>query len=378
MIKLNSIKAGLCASLFGALLVISTPVCAEIYKYKDANGKWQFTDKPPKSTHKAETLNYKGKKKRVATKDLAKKLTDKFKPATTIEKTTLAVVSIETALGSGSGFFVSADGYIVTNKHVVRPTEFKEWKKSDKQFDEAKEKIKEVEQELVVRGEKLKNMELELKQYKKDIDRYSEREKKVAYAEYEVYEGRLKKMKANYRERKEWLGKRKRELSSQNASFSSRSASAKFARQFKVTLKGGTKVQVKLIKLSKKYDLALIKLDGHITPFIDISKAGRAGQGMKVYAMGSPLGLKDFVTSGVITAKRSDGIYTDTQILPGNSGGPLVDTEGRVLGVNTQKLMSTESIGSEGFGIAIPVKFVKQEFSSYLKKSAAEEKAPAE
>ncbi len=350
------------------LMFFSLPSMAEIYKYKDANGKWQFTDKPPKGGLKTETLNYKGKKKSSVSKNLAEKLTNKFNPATTIEKTTLAVVSIETSLGAGSGFFVSNDGYIVTNKHVVRPTEFKAWKKSDKKFDEAKAEIKVAERELAERAEQLKNMEAELSDYKKDIDRYNDREKKVAYAEYDIYEKRLNKMKSNYRERKKWLDSRKRELSSQDSDFSFKSASAKFSRQFKVTLKGGTKVTAKLIKLSKEHDLALIKLDGHITPFIDLTHIGRVGQGMKVYAMGSPLGLKDFVTSGIITSKRDNSIYTDTQILPGNSGGPLVDEEGRVLGVNTQKLMSTASIGSEGFGIAIPIDNVVKEFSAYLKK----------
>ncbi len=85
--------------------------------------------------------------------------------------------------------------------------------------------------------------------------------------------------------------------------------------------------------------------------------------------MGSPLGLKDIVTSGIIIRTRSDQIVTDTQILPGNSGGPLTNEEGDVLGVNTQKLSSTQSVGSEGFGIVIPVKFIRQEFAAYLEKS---------
>jgi len=191
----------------------------------------------------------------------------------------LAVVSIETALGSGSGFFISDDGYIVTNKHVIRPTEFKEWKKSDKEYSDARAKIKDIEQELSERKARLKKMEQELSQYKRDIDRrYSDSERKVAYAEYDDYEARLNKMKSNYRDRKKWLGKKKRELSSRDSSFSARSANAKFARQFKVTLKGGVQVKAKLIKLSDKHDLALIKLDGHITPSIDITLAGRQGQ----------------------------------------------------------------------------------------------------
>ncbi len=370
--RIKTLLVLLCGAM---MLSVGAPGMAEIYKYKDANGKWQFTDKPPKGTQKSEVLNYKSKKKKVVAKDIAAALKNKYRPSTPIEETTLAVVSIETALGSGSGFFVNHDGYIVTNKHVVRPADFKAWKKADKDLDEAKEKIHEVEQELAIRKARLKKMESELKQYKKDIDRYNDREKKVAHAEYEVYEQRLKKMKSRHKKDTKWLNDKKREVSRKTSDFDSRSAKAKFSRQFKITLKDGSKVKASLVELSKKHDLALIKLDDHITPFIDIAKPGVAVQGMKVYAVGSPLGLKDFVTSGIITGKRNDSIYTDTQILPGNSGGPLVDEEGRVLGVNTQKLMSTRSIGSEGFGISIPVKFVVEEFSEFLQKAVVAEES---
>lgn len=366
--------------LLAVLIAVSVPCNAEIYKYKDANGMWQFTDKLPPSASKVETLNFGGKtkKKNVIKKDLAAHLADKYKPTTTIEKTTLAVVSVATSLGSGSGFFVSRDGYIVTNRHVIRPTEFEAWKKTDKDFDEARERVAEVEQELAQRKAKLKKMETELKQYKKDIDRYNDGEKRVAYAEYEVYEQRLKKMKSSHKKDTRRLQETKREVSRESSDFNFRSAGAKFSRKFKITLKDGTKAEARLISLSKEHDLALIKLDNHITPFLDISKPGVAAQGREVYAVGSPLGLKDFVTAGIITSKRRDSIYTDTQILPGNSGGPLVDKKGQLLGVNTQKLSSTRSVGSEGFGIAIPVKFVVEEFSGFLKKALAEEKVSTE
>jgi len=357
---------------------LAFPASAEIYKYKDANGKWQFTDKPPKSVQKVETLNYRGTKKSVTVKDLAEKLTKKYNPTTTIEKTTLAVVSIETSLGSGSGFFVSSDGYIVTNKHVVRPTEFKAWKKTSGNLDKAKKEIERFERKLKTRRAKLDKMKKELAAYKKDIDQNNWSDKNIAYAEYQVYLDRYREMTEEHKKAKKVLKKKKKALSSASYDFNSKSASAKFSRQFKVILKDGTKVRASLVKLSNKHDLALIKLDGHTTPFIDIAKRGSAAQGMEVYAIGSPLGLKDFVTSGIITGKRSDSIYTDTQILPGNSGGPLVDQKGKILGVNTQKLMSTQSIGSEGFGISIPVKFVVSEFSDYLKKPAENKKVAAD
>lgn len=359
--------------LLSSALLLSGPVpgVAEIYKYKDADGNWQFTDKPPEEKGKSGPVGYGTKKREVVSRNLAESLKKHFSPRTTIEETTLAVVAVETSLGAGSGFFVSSDGYIVTNKHVVRPTQFKEWKRSDKELNEAEARMKEVEQDLARRKDKLKRLEGELAEYKKRISGYNEREKKVASAEIEVYEDRLDKMRSNYRKDERWLKKKKRELSGAISDFNMKSASARFSRHFKVVFKDGKKASAKLVKLSKVHDLALLKLDDYVTPYIDISKSGSVRQGMKVYAIGNPLGLKDFVTSGIITARRSDSIYTDTQILPGNSGGPLVDNEGLILGVNTQKLSSTESMGSEGFGISIPIKFVKNEFSSYLKGAGA-------
>lgn len=366
--------AGMFTALCCVVMIgVSTPSVAEIYKYKDANGNWQFTDKPPKEKGKPGAVGYGTKKRKVETRDVAASLKKRYKPQTVIEETTLAVVSVETSLGSGSGFFVSNDGYIVTNKHVVRPTEFKAWKESDEELEAAKARMKEVEQDLKRRKAKLKRLEGEVADYKKEVDRYNDREKKVAYAEIEVYEDRLKEMRKRYRKDEKWLKEKKRELSSAASDFNFKSASAKFSRQFKITFKDGKKTKASLVKLSKKHDLALLKLDGYITPRIDLKKPASVRQGMKVYAIGSPLGLKDFVTSGIITSRRSDSIYTDTQILPGNSGGPLVDTEGRILGVNTQKLSSTQSVGSEGFGISIPIKFVNDEFSKYLKKPVVDE-----
>jgi S1-C subfamily serine protease len=90
-------------------------------------------------------------------------------------------------------------------------------------------------------------------------------------------------------------------------------------------------------------------------------------QGQVVYAIGSPMGLNNTVTSGIFSAYRkkvgTDEIYlqTDAAINPGNSGGPLVDARGDVLGVNTMILSNTE-----GIGLAIPIEVVLEEFSGSL------------
>ena len=340
---------------------------AEIYKYKDANGNWQFSDKPPLDDQKIERLDFKRSSKSSLPEDLKTYLNRKYASGSAVEESTMAVVSVETKLGSGSGFFVSDDGYIVTNKHVVRPTDFSLWQKQANSFDEAEQKLKEFENQLIRRKAKLDKMYDDLAEYKKDIDGYSGADKQVAMSEYEVYKDRYNNMKRDYETANSQYKQKKRELSQSNTEFSLKSSTAKTAKKFKVALKDGSKLTARLIQISKEHDLALMKLDQHITPYLDITSPGTARQGMVVYAIGSPLGLKDFVTSGVITRARSDSIITDTQILPGNSGGPLIDQQGRVLGVNTQKLSSTKSVGSEGFGITIPVRYVRDEFASFLK-----------
>lgn len=93
----------------------------------------------------------------------------------------------------------------------------------------------------------------------------------------------------------------------------------------------------------------------------------RMREGDKVYTIGSPVGLRNTVTSGIFSGYRSYSgdnqlyLQTDAAINPGNSGGPLIDENGYVRGVNTMILRDTE-----GIGFAIPIDVVFEEFSSSL------------
>jgi S1-C subfamily serine protease len=80
---------------------------------------------------------------------------------------------------------------------------------------------------------------------------------------------------------------------------------------------------------------------------------------------GSPidLDLKNTITSGVLSGIREDFIQTNAQIYPGNSGGPLINENGEVIGLNTKKLMDYTF---EGIGFAIPIDIVLEEFQEYL------------
>jgi serine protease Do len=127
---------------------------------------------------------------------------------------------------------------------------------------------------------------------------------------------------------------------------------------------GGT-VEAQLVGIDMTTDLALLKIPTSGVPALEFGDSDLLKQGQVVLAFGSPLGLGNTVTMGVVSAVareiRADDVMvyvqTDAPINPGNSGGPLVDSEGRVVGINTMIL--SQSGGSEGVGLAIPSNIVR-------------------
>jgi len=115
-------------------------------------------------------------------------------------------------------------------------------------------------------------------------------------------------------------------------------------------------------------DLAVLKLDEKGLPSLPFGDSEALHAGELVLAFGSPLGLENSVTLGVVSAvarqvrpdDRMIYVQTDASINPGNSGGPLVDVEGRVVGINT--FILSQSGGSEGIGFAAPSNIVRNVF----------------
>src|SRR3984893_1680445 len=116
-------------------------------------------------------------------------------------------------------------------------------------------------------------------------------------------------------------------------------------------------------------DLALLKIDATNLPALEFADSGDLKQGQLVLAFGSPLGLDNSVSMGVVSSvamqidPESPTIYvqTDAAINPGSSGGPLVDTAGHVVGVNT--LILSQSGGNEGMGLAIPSNVIRRVYN---------------
>lgn len=123
-----------------------------------------------------------------------------------------------------------------------------------------------------------------------------------------------------------------------------------------------TPYEAKIIGTDEKTDLAVIKIDKDgLTP-AELADSASVKIGEFAMAIGNPLGMQSSVTSGIISAvnrtvESSDGntftlIQTDAAINAGNSGGALINSEGKVIGINTLKLSGT---GIEGMGFAIPI-----------------------
>ncbi|WP_043751796.1 S1C family serine protease [Methylobacterium nodulans] len=141
--------------------------------------------------------------------------------------------------------------------------------------------------------------------------------------------------------------------------------------EISVRLSGGEVVPATLVGTAPNYDLAVLRL-GRVSampPPIAIGSSGDLKVGQFVYAIGNPFGLDHTLTSGVISALQrrlptqegrelSGVIQTDAAINPGNSGGPLLDSAGRVIGVNTA--IFSPSGASAGIGFAVPVDVVNR------------------
>ena len=117
----------------------------------------------------------------------------------------------------------------------------------------------------------------------------------------------------------------------------------------------------KVVGTDAKSDIALLKIDAGGLPTVRIGSAKNAKVGQWVVAMGSPFGFENSVTAGIVSAKSRSlpgGSYvpfiqTDVAVNPGNSGGPLFDLNGRVIGINSQ--IYSQSGGYMGLSFAIPI-----------------------
>ncbi|MBP6184456.1 MAG: trypsin-like peptidase domain-containing protein [Saprospiraceae bacterium] len=143
-----------------------------------------------------------------------------------------------------------------------------------------------------------------------------------------------------------------------------------FADQVEVTTYDNRKFTAQIIGTDPKTDMAVLKIDATGLPTLPLSDSDAARVGEWVLAVGNPFDLTSTVTAGIISAKGRNidiiktkdaieaFIQTDAAVNPGNSGGALVDTEGRLLGINTA--IATPTGFYSGYSFAIPINMVRR------------------
>jgi serine protease Do len=135
----------------------------------------------------------------------------------------------------------------------------------------------------------------------------------------------------------------------------------------------GQLVPAKLVGMDRETDIAILKIEQASVKALKLGNSEALKQGQLVLALGSPFGLENTVTMGVVSSTarqvRRDGamiyIQTDASINPGNSGGPLIDTEGNVVGINT--FIVSTSGANAGVGFAAPSDIVRTVYEQIRK-----------
>jgi S1-C subfamily serine protease len=147
--------------------------------------------------------------------------------------------------------------------------------------------------------------------------------------------------------------------------------------QVEVTLSDKHKYKATVVTVDKGHDLALLKIDApNLVPVTLAETSTGLMVGQRVYAIGNPFGLSGTMTRGIISAIRSvrgpdsnlieDAIQTDASVNPGNSGGPLLNSRGEVIGITTM-IASNGADQSSGIGFAIPINTAKAVIADFAK-----------
>ena len=150
------------------------------------------------------------------------------------------------------------------------------------------------------------------------------------------------------------------------------------ASEIQVALNDGRQFTAKVVGTDPQTDVALIKINADNLPVLILADSDKVEIGDVVLAVGNPFGIGQTVTKGIVSAKDrttsgdgdEDFIQTDAAINPGNSGGALVDTDGRLVGINSAIL--THSGGNQGIGFAVPSNLCRWVMDSLVKNGRVE------
>lgn len=338
---------------------------AEVYQYQDENGNWIFTDTPPVYDSEQVT-KMEGMVESVdGLRDLKKELFEKYHPENDVDAAAIATVTVTSSIGTGSGFFISENGYMLTNRHVIRGDE-----RQAEAFGEAVEyiddQVEAAEDDFGIREKQLAREKAVLDEMQAAIAKLPARhsQKKELEKQYQSRLDYYLALKEDFEQKQARFKDEKSNYKSEKSDYENQQAVAGVNRNFKITLKNKEVLYANLVRASRDHDLALLKVDGCKTPFISPADMDRVAQRQKVWAIGSPLNIADTMKDGTVSGFTDEYIQTNAQIYPGNSGGPLVNEKGQVIGINTLKELTRKF---EGMGMAIPIDTALDEFAQELK-----------
>lgn len=265
-----------------------------------------------------------------------------YTPKNEIERARNATVFIQTEWGaSGSGFIVDSECRVITNRHVVELDESK-LRNQVLSSNDAQSAFQLRRQALILEIEKLRiafqqslhngGSSDDLLKLRGELEQRADEFDSLAETFRTEVEGKV-----------------------HDAAWKSKMS------LLKVSLVDGTEYLVNDVQISDHYDLATFKLRAIDCPFLVQGNPDDLAQGGQLFTIGNPSGLTYTVTSGVFSGFREENgrvfLQTDAPINPGNSGGPLIDPNGRVVGINTMVLKDAQNIG-----FSIPVTAIDEAF----------------
>jgi serine protease Do len=344
------------------LLLTAASSPAQIYKYKK-DGTWHFTDSPPADMPADSQEMVESGKHAASPGQGAGVLLKNYPTRNAIEKAAAATVQIKTAIGSGSGFFISTQGYIITNKHVIRMPH-RQAERVDNYLRQVDHRAEDIQKRFAEEKKRLDHYRDGLARLRQSEEQETDPSRKKSYEnEYRYRKQQYDSWKADYQKRRETFQSQLDQYTAKRQNFDYDRSVADLSQSFTVILVDDTHLYAHLVAVSGNHDLALLKVDGYRTPALLPGDVYQLRQGDPVYAIGNPANLRNKVTSGIFSGFEGSYIQTNAQISPGNSGGPLIDPKGRVLGINTKKEIGR---GFEGLGFAIPISTAINDFSRYL------------
>lgn len=270
------------------------------------------------------------------------RLEDSHAPKNEIERARNATVFIETEWGaSGSGFIVDSDCRVITNRHVV-------------EFDQSSLRKEVITSDEVQAAFQQRRQEMMMEIQRLQVTFQEALQMGGSSAELQELRDELQRLGTELDSLAETVRAEIDEKIGDEAWKYRNSA-------LKVTLVDGSEYSVRDVQNSDYYDLAAFTINGVDCPFLEAGDPDALAQGGQLFTIGNPSGLTWTVTSGVFSGFRDEEglryLQTDAPINPGNSGGPLIDPQGRVVGINTMVLKD-----AQGIGFSIPVTAIDQAF----------------